>query len=481
MSDLCYLHEELHETNTDSLGGKLSGCSAYSQNVRTIGACIPMCIKLIDCRTVSTSANITEQKNMIRSILILQKQHQHQRQRPQQIAMMVDTERSFENLSIDSASPGNNTDNHESESDDRPRSLSPGANVNSSYLSATVQEMPDSTQISDPNSPAALKDDHVPELEWYSLKPKLDVFKDMIQITWHHRRLPAPTDQPNEVKSQEKHDLTLPNSITLKSLPEFERGLVCGSLDLIKSSSRWKTLTSLTVEEQDLQKGDVTFKNVPSFQLVVRLRSHKPRRAPRFLDTATQRRRQDWSVSLRPAQDQTHSIDIDEFGFATPMTSKKDRTKHSTIDYRDSGIRTPADIMRNRRDREARRKEEYLRLDSERQDKVSSVSFSGGGYIRSEAGPLRISTAGLRYQEDLMPEKEHDIHSDSDIDTNPSIIQGGRGDYVRENLDDWTNEPVRPRFTTRISEPRPADDEDAEYSALAEVMREYTTVGSAWA
>jgi hypothetical protein len=57
---------------------------------------------------------------------------------------------------------------------------------------------------------------------------------------------------------------------------------------------------------------------------------------------------------------------------------------------------------------------------------------------------IHMGATGLPDLEDPMPEIGHNLHSDSDISTNPSIIQGPMGGYQPENLDHWPNKATPP-------------------------------------
>ena len=57
--------------------------------------------------------------------------------------------------------------------------------------------------------------------------------------------------------------------------------------------------------------------------------------------------------------------------------------------------------------------------------------------------PMGVS--GLPVADDPIPEIGHGLHSDSEISTNPSIIQGPMGGYQSDNLDHWPNKPTPPQ------------------------------------
>lgn len=57
-----------------------------------------------------------------------------------------------------------------------------------------------------------------------------------------------------------------------------------------------------------------------------------------------------------------------------------------------------------------------------------------------------MGASGLPIADDPLPEIGHGLHSeDSEISTNPSIIQGPIGGYQNDNLDHWPNKPTPPK------------------------------------
>ena len=57
---------------------------------------------------------------------------------------------------------------------------------------------------------------------------------------------------------------------------------------------------------------------------------------------------------------------------------------------------------------------------------------------------VQMGASGLPRPDDPMPEIGHNLNSDSDISTNPSIIQGPMGGYQSDNLDHWPNKATPP-------------------------------------
>ena len=58
---------------------------------------------------------------------------------------------------------------------------------------------------------------------------------------------------------------------------------------------------------------------------------------------------------------------------------------------------------------------------------------------------IQMGASGLPVANDPLPEVGHGIHSDSDISTNPSIIQGPMGGYQSGSQDHWPSQPTPPQ------------------------------------
>ena len=58
---------------------------------------------------------------------------------------------------------------------------------------------------------------------------------------------------------------------------------------------------------------------------------------------------------------------------------------------------------------------------------------------------IHMGTSALPVADDPIPEIGPGLHSDSEISTNPSIIQGPMGGYQSDNLDHWPNQPTPPQ------------------------------------
>ena len=64
---------------------------------------------------------------------------------------------------------------------------------------------------------------------------------------------------------------------------------------------------------------------------------------------------------------------------------------------------------------------------------------------------IPMGASGLPIADDPIPEIGHFRHSDSDISTNPSIIQGPMGGYQNDNLDHWPNKPTPPQAKGEVA------------------------------
>ena len=84
-----------------------------------------------------------------------------------------------------------------------------------------------------------------------------------------------------------------------------------------------------------------------------------------------------------------------------------------------------------------------------RDKQIESDQFEKGSPRQSVAQsieePVTLGASGLPIADDPLPEIGHGLHSDSDISTNPSIIQGPMGGYQNDDLDHWPNKPTPPQ------------------------------------
>ena len=92
-------------------------------------------------------------------------------------------------------------------------------------------------------------------------------------------------------------------------------------------------------------------------------------------------------------------------------------------------------------------------------DQVSAQSSPRQSIARSvdhHEEHIPMGTSGLPVADDPLPEIGHGLNSDSEISTNPSIIQGPMGGYQSDNLDHWPNKPtptqVKGEATSRSKE-----------------------------
>ena len=89
-------------------------------------------------------------------------------------------------------------------------------------------------------------------------------------------------------------------------------------------------------------------------------------------------------------------------------------------------------------------------------DRLSAKDSPRQSIARSLDEPeehIPMGASGLPVADDPIPEIGHGLHSDSEISTNPSIIQGPMGGYQSDSLDHWPNKPTPPlakgEFLTR--------------------------------
>ena len=102
---------------------------------------------------------------------------------------------------------------------------------------------------------------------------------------------------------------------------------------------------------------------------------------------------------------------------------------------------------------EERRSESKSLQESYKDDERSAVDSPTQSVARSlddHEEQIPMGASGLPIAEDPMPELGHFRDSDSDLNTNPSIIQGPIGGLHHENRDHWPYEPTPPRDTRDI-------------------------------
>ena len=81
-------------------------------------------------------------------------------------------------------------------------------------------------------------------------------------------------------------------------------------------------------------------------------------------------------------------------------------------------------------------------------DEISAKGSPRQSVAQSNDGseePVTMGASGIPVADDPIPEIGHGLNSDSDISTNPSIIQGPMGGFQDDNLDHWPNEPTPPQ------------------------------------
>ena len=89
-------------------------------------------------------------------------------------------------------------------------------------------------------------------------------------------------------------------------------------------------------------------------------------------------------------------------------------------------------------------KEAYIEHTHE-YDEFSDKGSPRQSVAQSVDEPVPMGASYVPGMDEQMPEIGHNVHSDSDISTNPSIIQGPMGGYQKENLDYWPNKPTPPQ------------------------------------
>ena len=65
--------------------------------------------------------------------------------------------------------------------------------------------------------------------------------------------------------------------------------------------------------------------------------------------------------------------------------------------------------------------------------------------ITEQEEHIPLGATGVPDPHNPMPEIGHNLHSDSDISTNPSIIRGPLGGYQADNVDPWSKKPTPPQ------------------------------------
>lgn len=78
-------------------------------------------------------------------------------------------------------------------------------------------------------------------------------------------------------------------------------------------------------------------------------------------------------------------------------------------------------------------------------DRLSAKDSPRQSIAKSLDDPIPMGASGLPVADDPIPEIGHGLHSDSEISTNPSIIQGPMGGYQSDNLDHWPKRPTPPQ------------------------------------
>ena len=89
--------------------------------------------------------------------------------------------------------------------------------------------------------------------------------------------------------------------------------------------------------------------------------------------------------------------------------------------------------------------EHQAKASSERLSAKDSPRQSIAKSLDDREEQIPMGASGLPVADDPIPEIGHGLHSDSEISTNPSIIQGPMGGYQSDNLDHWPNKATPPQ------------------------------------
>ena len=131
--------------------------------------------------------------------------------------------------------------------------------------------------------------------------------------------------------------------------------------------------------------------------------------------------------------------------------------------------------------------------DGLKQRLVSPVKFHNHDQISAQNSPRQsvarsieegeenvpMGTSGLPIADDPIPEIGHFHHSDSDISTNPSIIQGPMGGYQNDNLDHWPNKPTPPQTKGEVTSRSKDSSANQSLKAAAATFLETAALASA--
>ena len=130
-----------------------------------------------------------------------------------------------------------------------------------------------------PNNPSLLDDMSSAELEYYSLDPvSKDSSLNSVLIEWIYTRIPIAKHELLKQLVREKRDKSTSILEIMGHLSRNECTIVSGFFIPTDSPVYGKTLLSLKRTAHTLREGDMTFKNIPSFWLIVQGQRSTPYR-----------------------------------------------------------------------------------------------------------------------------------------------------------------------------------------------------------
>ncbi len=274
-------------------------------------------------RNTSTSSNIMEQKDVIRSILILQQQQQRLNPYPHSNNARRSTNRvrdqmngiggssrdvnedssisSFiaEPLTAHAGSHSDTTPAREQLGQDarRPDEIKQNQTNSTTDAENTILDDAVSPPSGDPsratsgtksNDRASRRssleiqaDARIEELRTYSVYPDLTASFAKVQVTWSWSESRIPESNIRHRLAKNEADGLAPVFDVLEALHTYERPIVDRALDWVQgiNPAYRVNLMGLKRTEQDMQHGSIVFKAVPCFNLIVKLDCH-PSRQP---------------------------------------------------------------------------------------------------------------------------------------------------------------------------------------------------------
>lgn len=130
-------------------------------------------------------------------------------------------------------------------------------------LSLETQHLQGQGSATDPKSQDTAK---AVKLRLFTIDPSIHVEYALVKIEWIWSDTKIAEDEIRELIAQNKADGFRSVFAALQALNVFERSHVAG---FVRALGDYVTLVSLKRTEQDLRGGNITFKAVPSFQLII--------------------------------------------------------------------------------------------------------------------------------------------------------------------------------------------------------------------